>query len=349
LLVDGPASVQVAAGKVEVFGYQPKQEVIVVREGKRLPFYVVEKATFNVSLGAHASMQEIEGNTVPQSWSKTFEAVLSVQQKPTTVLILGKIDSGKSSFCTYIVNKLLTEACRVAVLDGDIGQSDIGPSGTIGYGVTSKSITELHRLKLQNAFFVGITSPILAIVKTIEGLTTMKGELLQRAPDFVVINTDGWVSGDIAIRYKTALVKELKPDVIVAIQRQDELEPLIASLEAPIIRIDSSTSLSPRTAEKRRNLREMTYSRYLEGAKIQCYPLNQVTVEPKDALPKRQEPNKGLLLGLHAKNKFLGIGVLRSIDPVRKVLKIQTSISAVPSKIVLGKVLLDRKLCEIQD
>ena len=61
----------------------------------------------------------------------------------------------------------------------------------------------------------------------------MKAELLQRAPDFVVINTDGWVSGDIAIRYKAALVKELKPDVIVAIQRQDELEPLIASLETP--------------------------------------------------------------------------------------------------------------------
>ena len=102
MLVDGPASVQVISGKTEVFGYQIKHAArIVVREGKRLPFFVFEKTVFDVALGANASIEEVAGSTIPESWNKSLEAVLSVKKKPVIVLLLGKIDSGKSSFCIY--------------------------------------------------------------------------------------------------------------------------------------------------------------------------------------------------------------------------------------------------------
>src|SRR5208283_2550868 len=114
-------------------------------------------------------------------------------------------------------------------------------------------VTELYNLKLQNAFFVGFTSPIMAITKTIEGLAAMKAEILQRSVDFVVVNTDGWVTGDIAVSYKTQLVKELKPDVIVGVQVEDELRSLIAYLDDTlVILVEPSSSLNQRTAEKRK-------------------------------------------------------------------------------------------------
>jgi len=352
LLVDGPASVCVVSGKAEMFGYQLKQAVkIVVREGKRLPFFALEKAVFDVSLGPNASIEEVDGSTIPESWNKPLEAILSVQKKLVVVLLLGKIDSGKSSYCTYLVNKLVNGKCRIAVLDGDLGQSDIGPSGTVGYAIISKLLTELDNLKLQNAFFVGDTSPITAIAKTIEGLAAMKAEILQRPVDFVVVNTDGWVTGDIAVSYKTQLVKELKPDVIVGIQVEDELTSLIANLEnTSVITVEPSSSLNQRSAEKRKSLREMTYAKYMKDAKLQCYPLSQVTIEPKEALPKNQEPEKGLLVGLYgSESKFLGIGVLREINQMRKALKVQTAVSAKPQRLVFGKVVLNEKLQEIQD
>ena len=112
-----------------------------------------------------------------------------------------------------------------------MGQSDIGPSGTVGYAVTSKPLTELYDLKLENAFFVGVASPIKDIAKTIEGLTAMKSQILERPVDFIVVNTDGWVTGDIAVRYKTALIKELKPDLIVGLPQADELEMLVANMK----------------------------------------------------------------------------------------------------------------------
>jgi polynucleotide 5'-hydroxyl-kinase GRC3/NOL9 len=351
LLVDGPASVQLVSGKAEVFGYQIKESLrVVVREGKRLPFFVLEKAVFDLSLGANASMQEAVGSTVPPSWNTPVEAVLAMQKKPPVVLVIGDIDSGKSSLCTYLVNRLVDGKCKVAVLDGDLGQSDIGPSATVGYALTSKRVTELYDLKLSNAFFVGVTSPIMAIAKTIEGLAAMKAEVLQKQADFVLINTDGFVSDDAAVSYKLQLVKELKPDVVVCIQVTDELTPLIANIqETPVIVVEPSASLSQRGAEKRKTLREMTYARYLKDAKLQIYPLSQVTVEPRSALPKDQEPEKGLLVGLCGRgNKFLGVGILREINLTRKALKVQTSVSAKPTRLVLGKVQLDLKLREVQ-
>jgi polynucleotide 5'-hydroxyl-kinase GRC3/NOL9 len=349
LLVDGPASAKLVSGKAEVFGCPMKvSQRIVIREGKRLPFFAVEGAVFDVSLGANASVAETIGGTIPASWNKPVEVLLGLQKHPVVVLILGAADCGKSSLCTYLLNNLIDGKSKVAVLDGDLGQSDIGPSATIGYALTSKCAADLYDLKLKNAFFVGVTSPIKAIAKVIEGLTAMKAEIFQQQADYVLVNTDGWVSGDVAITYKAALIDALKPDVIVGVQMQDELVPLIADLAVPVVVVESSSTLNQRTAEKRKILREMTYARYLRNAKLQCYPKSQVTIEPRSAIPNTQEPEKGLLVGLYGRgSKFLGIGVLREINPLRKVLKVQTAVSAKPLRIIIGKVVVNQKLQEV--
>lgn len=351
LLVDGPASVKLVSGEAEIFGFPVKpSHKVVVRQGKRLPFFVQEKTAFDVSLGPNAKVEEAVGTTIPNSWNKPLEAITGLQKKPLVFMVLGKNDSGKSSFCTYLVNKLVQGKCRVAVLDGDLGQSDIGSSGTVGYAVTSKPVPELYDLKLENAAFLGVTSPMMAIAETIKGLADLKAEILQMPLNFVVINTDGWVSGDVAMRYKASLIKELTPDIIVGVQVAEELEELIAALELPVIRVDSSPSLNQRTAEKRKSLREMTYARYLKDSKLQCYPMNQLKVEPRKAIPTKQTSDRGLLVGLYGLgSRFLGIGILREINQVRRVLKVQTAVEDKPRRLVIGQVVLDEKLREVQD
>ena len=349
MLVDGPASARLVSGKAEVYGYPLKEsQRIVVRAGKRLPFYAIEETVLEVSLGPNATLAEMTGGTIPKSWNIPIEAVLGLQKRPVVIMILGAADCGKSSLCTYLFNKLVYGRRRVAVLDGDVGQSDIGPSATVGYGIATRPVPQLHNLKLKNAVFVGVTSPLIEMIKVIEGLAAMKAEILQQQVDFVLINTDGWVSGDIAFRYKTALIEALKPDIVVGLQVQDELVPLVANLQIPAVMVEPSPALNVRTPEKRKILREMTYSRYLKNAKLQCYPRSQMTVEPRSAIPKNQEPEKGILVGIYGRaNKFLGIGVLRLINPVRKVLKVQTAVSAKPFKLVIGKVVVNEKLQEV--
>jgi polynucleotide 5'-kinase involved in rRNA processing len=173
---------------------------------------------------------------------------------------------------------------------------------------------------------------------------------LTRQPDYIIVNTDGWVDGEFAIQYKTELISQLKPDIVVGIKVGDELSTLIANLQVPVILVEPSASLSQRTPEKRKRIREMTYIRYLRRAKLQCYPISQLKVETKSAIPKNQAPDKGILVGLYGHgNKFLGIGVLRLVNQVRHVLKVQTAISAKPTRLVLGKVVLNRKCQELVD
>jgi polynucleotide 5'-hydroxyl-kinase GRC3/NOL9 len=356
LLVDGPARVEIAAGKALVFGKTiiPTQRVII-HQGKRKPFYATEPLTLNLFLGANARFTEVEGSTIPESWNKPFQVIddlLNRQVRPITVMVLGASDEGKSSFLTYLLNRLFQDKpnCSVAVLDGDLGQSDIGPSATIGYAVAAKPITELGNLKLENGFFVGETSPANVMAKAVEGLKALLTEIKERQPDFILINTDDFVMGDAALRYKLTFVKELLPNIVVGVESSDEVDEIMSYLGGGgVMTVESSGAVYPRNQEKRRATRERTYNRYLRHSKLQCIPVSQLVVEPRNGVPKTQDPNRGLLVGLYGYGqKFYGIGVLRSINTERNTLKIETAIPKKPVRLVFGKVVLDRRLQEVQ-
>jgi polynucleotide 5'-hydroxyl-kinase GRC3/NOL9 len=284
LLVDGPASVTVASGCAEVFGSVVRSPSrIIIREGKRLPFAVEEKATFGISLGESAIVEEEAGNTIPSSWMKSFEELLSFQNKPVTAMVLGTVDSGKTSFSTYLINRLLREKKKIAVLDGDLGQSDVGPPGTVAYTLVTKPVTDLFNLQAKDAFFIGVTSPSAALNKVIDGLSSLKKEILTHDPDFIVINTDGWIEQEDAIYYKIKLVEELNPDIIFCIQQKDELMTVLNALEKyRKTMVESPPAIGQRTRERRKNLRELGYVKYLRNAKVQTFPLGWLKVEDSD-------------------------------------------------------------------
>jgi polynucleotide 5'-hydroxyl-kinase GRC3/NOL9 len=196
---------------------------------------------------------------------------------------LGTVDSGKSSFCTYLINRLLREKKKVAILDGDLGQSDIGPPCTVSYTFVTRPVTDLFNLETKNVFFAGVTSPSTIIGRMIEGLTTLKKDILASNPDFLIINTDGWVEDEDAIYYKIKLVEELNPDMVFCIQQKDELAPLLGALEKfKKVMVDYPPAIGQRSKERRKNLRELGYIKYLRNSKVQSLPLSWLKVEKSD-------------------------------------------------------------------
>jgi polynucleotide 5'-hydroxyl-kinase GRC3/NOL9 len=374
LLVDGPASVTVASGKVEVFGFQPKNNSrIVIREGKRLPFAVEETASFSISLGGSGGAEEVAGSTIPPSWIAAFGIVRNLQKKPAVIMVIGGVDSGKTSFCTYLINRLIGEKCSVSILDEDMGQSDIGPPCTIAYAHVTEPVTDLFNLEAENTFFVGATSPSEAADMTVDGTAFLTAEILGRGTvDFVVVNTDGWAEGDAAVEFKSRLASAVKPDVIFCLQPEDEVPSMCAAFEDALgefrkERAESPVAVRQRDREKRRSLRELGYAKYLGNAKVKSFSLKrlktkeccgtsspnsnpkaEVAEKPKQSAATRLGEEKGLLVGLHdTRNKFLGIGILQGVDYTRQMLKVLTSVSTEPSCIVLGKARLDENLHEI--
>jgi len=281
LIVDGPASVSVVSGKVEIFGLVINGAgKVVVRDGKRIPFKVLETTTFDISLGENACVEEVQGSTIPPSWERAHENLSSLQSRPAIAMVLGAVDSGKTSFCTYLVNKLLAGNHKVAIIDGDLGQADVGPPCTVAYAITSKPITDLFNLTLENAFFVGVTSPSKAVEKTIQGLTILKDEAIKKNPDFIIVNTDGWVDGEDAVKYKAQLVEKINPDIIFFMQQNNQSTPLLNELgNRRTMVVESPAAVKQRSREKRRSLRELGYLKYLRNAKVQSIPIGWVKIE----------------------------------------------------------------------
>jgi polynucleotide 5'-hydroxyl-kinase GRC3/NOL9 len=281
LLVDGPACVTLLAGEVEVFGAPLETGAkTVIREGKRVAFEVKQKALFELTLGENASLEEFEGSTIPVSWKKACNTILALAEKPVIVVVMGEVDSGKTSLCTYLANKALREERRVAIIDADLGQSDIGPPSTIGFRRLTVPVRDPFLLKAEDACFIGMTTPRGALNQVIDKLAKMKDESLRKAVDFLVINTDGWVQGEEAVQYKLRLVKRIAPSVVVGIQQRNELTPILTALkETQVIPVESPPAIKKRSREKRKILRELSYKKYLKGAKVWSFPLSLVKVE----------------------------------------------------------------------
>lgn len=251
-------------------------------------------------------------------------------------MLLGKSDSGKSSLCTYLLNKL---SCgkKVAILDGDMGQSDIGPPCTIAYAFSNKPVTELYQLKMENAIFLGVTSPVRALAETINALVQLKKDILENNPDFILVNTDGWVLGEAAIKHKAQMIEALKPEIVACFDEKDELKLLLANLTDTLtVKLGSSPFVNERSPDKRKTIREISYAKYLDGAKAKTFLLSKIKLENKKALLAMNGEGKNLLVGFKdSLGKFLGIGILLEVN--QNKMKVLTPVSADPVVVSIGQ------------
>jgi len=396
----------VLSGEAKILG-APLEigERFVIREGKRIPFEVIEKSTFDLVLGENTSLEETDGSTIPSSWENVSKELI-YGGKLLTVMIVGDVDSGKTSFCTYLANKALEKKLKVAIIDADLGQSDVGPPATIGFARILTSVRDLFEVEAESAYFIGLTSPSGVTENVIEKLSSLKKIALKYDLNLLIVNTDGWVEGEEASAYKIKLVEKIAPDIVIGIQRENELSPILTALkERKVLSVDSPSVIRARDREKRKILRELSYKKYLKDAKIQSFPLNWINVEgtffkmknhPAESLRKisamletypvyfeetptsvflvlkrgqwidedvirkiettygkrakliREGDEEGLLASFQdADGRFLGIGVIRSIDYRRLVMKVFTPVYKNVATILVGQIKLDEKGREI--
>jgi polynucleotide 5'-hydroxyl-kinase GRC3/NOL9 len=252
---------------------------MVIREGKRVPFSVTTKTEFDLLLGEKGAANIVEASTIPRSWDDAVNTILGQKDGHTTIMVVGGIDSGKTSFCAYLANKALKIKRRVTIVDADLGQSDVGPPSTVGSCRITRPIHDPFEIGAEDIFFIGVTSPSGEVAKVIDSIERMKEKALKRGSDLLIINTDGWIEGEDAIRYKVALVRETKPQIVVGIQEQSELTFLLGALtETHNIAIESSSAVRKRDREERKLLRELGYKKYLKGAAIQSFPLSWIRI-----------------------------------------------------------------------
>jgi polynucleotide 5'-hydroxyl-kinase GRC3/NOL9 len=224
--VEGQISLEVKKGQILLTGGLRKEgEKIVIPRAKSVPLEAIEEATIEYTLGRDGKVEKLPGRTIPKEWDALFDEI--VQTKPHAVLVIGSVDVGKTFLTTYFGNKLLNHGIRMGAVDSDVGQADIGPPTTMGLGVFERPVTLLYEVPLKGAYFVGSMSPSGHMLEFVVGMKWLVERGLKLA-DVVIVNTPGWISGGAGRCLQVYTEELVNPDVIVALQRERELEHLLA-------------------------------------------------------------------------------------------------------------------------
>ncbi len=282
LLIKGPTCMSLQEGKAEVLAAPlPIGEKLIVRKGRSLPFEVIEDSDFEVAFGVDAKMDEISGSTIPISW-RDATIKLTLNEVSNKVLVLGTSDIGKTTFCTYLANSALANTFEVNVIDGDLGQSDIGPPTTISSSKLTKPVADLFNVEPVNIFFTGMTTPSWAPERVLKGFAFVNESCKEEAGSFTIINTDGWIAGEGAVHYKTNLISELCPETVIGIQEGEELEKILQATEKQgfsVIRLEPPNHIQKRDRNERKHLREQGYHKFLKGIITRSIPLSWVHLD----------------------------------------------------------------------
>ncbi len=216
--------------------------------------------------------------TTPE-WEQALQTLATQQAR---VLLLGARDVGKTTFATLLANRQLSHGIRVAVVDADVGQSEIGPPTTIGMGLLEVPVPTLHAVVPQGIYFVGSSTPRGRMLETVNGVRTMVAKAESAGAQSVIIDTTGFVAGASARRLKCAKVEAVRPQFVVAIQRKDELEHLLRPIEkrrCTLIRLPVPDSVVMKSPEMRQQRRMMRFFRYFQDSRQHVFEMAQVGCE----------------------------------------------------------------------
>lgn len=219
----------------------------------------------------------------PQKGSPEWEQALqTLATQRARIMLLGARDVGKTTFAALLANRQLGHGIRVAVVDADVGQSEIGPPTTIGMGLLEVPVPTLHAVVPQAIYFVGSNTPRGRMLETVNGVRAMVARAAEAGAESVLIDTTGFVSGASARRLKCAKVEAVRPQFVVAIQRKDELEHILRPLQGRscrLIRLPVPETVVTKSPEMRQQRRMMRFFRYFQDSRPHTFALSQIACE----------------------------------------------------------------------
>lgn len=163
---------------------------------------------------------------VPRAWEQ-----LAVERLRGTLLVIGAPDVGKTTFARYLYQRLCELSRCVAYLDGDPGQSTLGPPATIGLSVGVRGDAAFPPKGPSWRSFVGAVSPQGHMLPLLVGASRLERAARAQGVDTTVYDTSGLVDpGQGGLALKQAEIDLLQPSVVFAIQRSAELESLLVPL-----------------------------------------------------------------------------------------------------------------------
>lgn len=262
------------------------------------------------------------------------------------VVLVGGLDTGKSTLARRIIEAGVEAGVTVGFLDTDVGQSTIGPPTTVGLRLC-RSTADLEPDALARAdhlAFVGSTSPQGHLLPLVTGSRLLLDRARAAGAELVVVDTTGLVSGVYGQILKFHKVGVLQPDLVIGLARGQELEPVLGVLRrfypAEVISLDVHREVVPTSVEQRAQTREESMRRYF-AEPLQRWRVRATVFMP--ALPALFDlaALDHIVVGLSdGKGQCIGVGYLEHL-PDEGALRLISPVADAPKALILGSVRLE--------
>jgi len=277
----GPARVDVIEGRVLIVGtVYGKGSSIIIHRVRSYGLKALENTKLRVTLGSGACIEQpSEGEEVIDEWLRIAEEVSSSRKRPIVAIVIGPVESGKTTLTAFLANYMVQKGMKVALVEGDIGQEDLALPATVAMVIPRDTFVWQRELNADYFKFIGYTSPQYCYGLIIRALGDLLAKALSLGVEAVVINTDGWVNSPQALEYKLSLIRWLKPTHIIILD--NNLAEIFKSAIPPqikVIKAPRPAKVRKRSREERRKLRSEAYISYFKGAKERVLRIGEVKV-----------------------------------------------------------------------
>lgn len=229
-------------------------------------------------------------------------------------LILGGVDTGKTTLAAALARGL-AQSQPVGIIDADIGQSHIGPPTTVGWAVVDKPEVDFSQLTAKGISFVGDVTPVRHLLQLTAAIVQGM-RLVSKSAELIIIDTPGFIRGPAAAALWWTVQQIVQPDLILAVQRENELSDIIAglwSLGPQLEQIRTSLQIPTKSPQERRRYRESQFSKYFRGSCLHHIDTSDVSVHTVGGSSKQRWI--GRLAGLRDQTGVdLAIGVITDLQ-----------------------------------
>lgn len=238
-------------------------------------------------------------------------------------MLIGAPDTGKSTLAREILRQSIAKGQVAALVDADVAQSTVGPPGCVGlkWVRTSDDLSDISQADALR--FVGSTNPSRLVLQMVLATAALV-EQARATADLVLIDTTGAVSGVVGQTLKYHKVETCHPELVVALQRGAELEPIIGMLQrffsVDVITADVHPELIPLSPDIRSERRVRQLKQALADP-LEAWRIRPTVFAP--TLPTGLDLDRlaGMVVGVQdGVGACLGLGVLDYTDGVLRVL-----------------------------
>lgn len=200
-------------------------------------------------------------------WENIISEIVS---RPGVAMVVGGVDVGKTSFCLQLCKAGYEASVPTAVVDADVGQSEIGAPGTIGMALVDRNINSLSDLKAKRLYFVGNTSPVGHMLESVAGTKKMVDAAMEQGAKLVIVDTTGLVDGPLGRKLKTYKTDLVCPDYLVGIAKRHEIDHLLIPFTkvspVKVLRLASSEQARRKPVEFRTARRQLSFYKQFHDA-----------------------------------------------------------------------------------